>query len=239
MVVFSLLDHPEWLRFNCQCDQCRQPHSNQRILDSETVSSGCKLRDAVVEGTDFVGLLIDWLISCHLVSFLIDCTVAWLFDWLNDWLNDWVIDWMIDWMIDWLISWSRVFCFPGTRLQLRWMKGDHDGHIDVSWLKQTGDYAEGHPELFQVMVWTFSFLHFLRFSILYFRVPRCRVSTTKKCRKSLCPCINHSWNTDSLSCTICQRPREQSRSLSKKSSAYPYNAPYTVRYWTFRPSRSL
>ena len=119
------------------------------------------------------------------------------------------------------------------------MKGDHDGYIDLSWLKQTGDYAEWHPELFQVMVWTFSFLHFLRFSILHFRVLRCRVSTTKKCRKSLYPCINHSWNTDLLSCTIYQRPREQSRSLSKKSSAYPYNAPFTVRYWTFRPPRSL
>ncbi|OQV25307.1 putative gamma-butyrobetaine dioxygenase [Hypsibius exemplaris] len=41
--------NPEWLRFNCQCSQCRQPKSNQRILDVSLIPDRVALDSASLE----------------------------------------------------------------------------------------------------------------------------------------------------------------------------------------------
>lgn len=41
-----------WLRHNCHCSQCKQPHSGQKMLDPSTTEVAYKLDSAAIEGSE-------------------------------------------------------------------------------------------------------------------------------------------------------------------------------------------
>ncbi|GAV03969.1 hypothetical protein RvY_14322 [Ramazzottius varieornatus] len=65
----------QWLRFHCQCAECRQPFSNQRILDPSKIPGNITLLDAFIEGDCVVlewtdnhkgRINLKWLVENHL-----------------------------------------------------------------------------------------------------------------------------------------------------------------------------
>jgi hypothetical protein len=56
---------------------------------------------------------------------------------------------------------SRHSCFfSGKKLQLGWRQDEHQGFIDLQWLRELKDYRELKPEPFEV--WNYQVLFFFQ-----------------------------------------------------------------------------
>lgn len=90
-------DPHQWLRFHCQCAECRQPFSNQRILDPSKIPGNITLLHAFIEGTysQYERNLLLLLLSYEhqLFRFLGDCVVL---EWTDNHKGRISLEWLVE-----------------------------------------------------------------------------------------------------------------------------------------------